>query len=109
VPSPHGAFEIKNWFATTSISTSEYIYLIITNAEKVFNITTTLINCNYPNMTAFHNIMLFSVGAPLTPAGGSSWSLMFKKTCISDQNHKTLGKDYSRKLVIPSYSVRNSD
>ena len=29
----------------------------------------------YPNITAFHNIMLLSVGAPLTPAGGSSWSL----------------------------------
>ena len=24
-------------------------------------------------MTAFQSIMLFSVGAPLTPAGGSSW------------------------------------
>ena len=29
----------------------------------------------YPNITAFHSIMLLSVGAPLTPAGGSSWSL----------------------------------
>ena len=27
-------------------------------------------------MTAFHNIMLFSPGAPLTPAGGSSCSLL---------------------------------
>ena len=26
-----------------------------------------------PKMTAFQSIMLFSVGAPLTPAGGSSW------------------------------------
>lgn len=29
----------------------------------------------YPKMTAFHIIILLSVGAPLTPAGGSSWSL----------------------------------
>ena len=26
----------------------------------------------YPNMTAFHSMILLSVGAPLTPAGGSS-------------------------------------
>lgn len=25
----------------------------------------------HPNITAFHNIILLSVGAPLTPAGGS--------------------------------------
>lgn len=30
---------------------------------------------SYPNMTAFHTMMLFSEGAPLTPAGGSSCSL----------------------------------
>lgn len=30
---------------------------------------------NYPNITAFHNMILFSVGAPLTPAGGSSCNL----------------------------------
>ena len=29
----------------------------------------------HPNMTEFHSIMLFSVGAPLTPAGGSSCNL----------------------------------
>lgn len=34
---------------------------------------------SYPNMTAFHTMMLFSDGAPLTPAGGSSCSL-HKKT-----------------------------
>ena len=28
-----------------------------------------------PNITAFHNIILLSVGAPLTPAGGSSCNL----------------------------------
>jgi hypothetical protein len=26
-----------------------------------------------PKMTAFQTMMLFSPGAPLTPAGGSSW------------------------------------
>ena len=31
-----------------------------------------VLNIAHPNMTAFHNIMLLSVGAPLTPAGGSS-------------------------------------
>lgn len=31
--------------------------------------------CLYPNMTAFHTMILFSDGAPLTPAGGSSCSL----------------------------------
>ncbi len=30
---------------------------------------------SHPNITAFHIMMLFSDGAPLTPAGGSSWSL----------------------------------
>lgn len=30
----------------------------------------------YPNMTAFQSIILFSVGAPLTPAGGSSCNLL---------------------------------
>ncbi|RNA08118.1 hypothetical protein BpHYR1_013574 [Brachionus plicatilis] len=30
----------------------------------------------YPKMTAFQSIMLLSVGAPLTPTGGSSWSLL---------------------------------
>ena len=30
---------------------------------------------SYPNITAFHSMMLLSEGAPLTPAGGSSWSL----------------------------------
>ena len=34
-----------------------------------------------PKMTAFHNMMLFSPGAPETPAGGSSWSLL--KSLIS--------------------------
>lgn len=29
----------------------------------------------YPNITAFHSMMLLSVGAPLTPAGGSSCNL----------------------------------
>jgi len=28
-------------------------------------------SASYPNMTAFHNIMLLSCGAPLMPAGGS--------------------------------------
>ena len=29
----------------------------------------------HPNITAFHSMMLFSVGAPLTPAGGSCCNL----------------------------------
>jgi hypothetical protein len=29
----------------------------------------------HPNITAFHNIILLSVGAALTPGGGSSCSL----------------------------------
>lgn len=29
----------------------------------------------HPKITAFQSIMLFSDGAPLTPVGGSSWSL----------------------------------
>ena len=33
----------------------------------------------YPNMTAFHIIILLSVGAPLTPAGGSSCNLFNAK------------------------------
>lgn len=34
---------------------------------------------NYPNITAFQIIMLLSVGAPLTPAGGSSCNLVRQK------------------------------
>lgn len=34
---------------------------------------------SYPNMTAFHTMILFSDGAPLTPTGGSSCSLYNKK------------------------------
>ena len=37
---------------------------------------------SYPNMTAFHSIILFSVGAPLTPAGGSSCNLKKSKIII---------------------------
>lgn len=33
------------------------------------------IKLTYPKMTAFHTMILFSDGAPLTPAGGSSCSL----------------------------------
>lgn len=40
-----------------------------------------------PKITAFHIIMLLSVGAPDTPVGGSSWSLRKtnKKTKINKQ------------------------
>ena len=34
----------------------------------------------YPKMTAFQIMMLLSVGAALTPCGGSSWSLWHKGT-----------------------------
>ena len=37
---------------------------------------------SYPNMTAFYSIILFSVGAPLTPAGGSSCNLKKSKIII---------------------------
>ncbi len=37
--------------------------------------TNLLTGSTYPNITAFHTMILFSDGAPLTPAGGSSWSL----------------------------------
>lgn len=37
-----------------------------------------LMNDAYPKMTAFQTIILFSEGAPLTPAGGSSCSLKNK-------------------------------
>lgn len=33
-----------------------------------------------PNITAFHIMILLSVGAPETPVGGSSWSLQINKT-----------------------------
>jgi len=35
-------------------------------------------NYTNPKMTAFQTMMLFSDGAPLTPAGGSSWRLKNK-------------------------------
>lgn len=35
-------------------------------------------NYAYPKMTAFHTMILFSDGAPLTPAGGSSCRLQDK-------------------------------
>lgn len=37
-----------------------------------------LVGDAYPKMTAFQTMMLFSDGAPLTPAGGSSCSLKNK-------------------------------
>ena len=45
------------------------------DAESKYIMWITFIYMTYPNMTAFHNIMLLSVGAPLTPAGGSSCNL----------------------------------
>lgn len=33
---------------------------------------------SYPNITAFHIIILLSVGAPDTPVGGSSCNLLIK-------------------------------
>lgn len=36
----------------------------------------------YPKMTAFHTMMLFSDGAPLTPAGGSSCNLRAQGTLM---------------------------
>lgn len=33
-------------------------------------------NQTYPKITAFHFIILLSIGAPLTPWGGSVWSLL---------------------------------
>ena len=42
----------------------------------------------YPNITAFHIIILLSVGAPLTPAGGSSCNLKKK----NNQNDYMRGK-----------------
>ena len=36
----------------------------------------------YPNITAFHNIMLLSVGAPFTPAGGSSCNLWMESSDV---------------------------
>lgn len=44
----------------------------------------------YPKMTAFQTIMLFSDGAPLTPAGGSSCSLKDK---LRKKSHDTEHSD----------------
>jgi len=43
----------------------------------------TLHRHTYPKITAFHSIILLSVGAPLTPAGGSSCSLNIGKYVIT--------------------------
>lgn len=40
-------------------------------------------NFTYPKMTAFQTMILFSDGAPLTPAGGSSCSLTHIATNVS--------------------------
>lgn len=59
-----------------------FIYIFF----QVFNHETPLdhLYSSYPKITAFQTIMLFSDGAPLTPAGGSSWSLWDKS------HHKTI-------------------
>lgn len=46
--------------------------LVILNMYLLNNLLSIV---SYPKMTAFQTIMLFSDGAPLTPAGGSSCSL----------------------------------
>jgi len=48
-----------------------------------------------PKITAFHIIILLSVGAPETPVGGSSWSLL--KSLI---NRRLAGVDIKLCLVV---------
>ena len=43
-------------------------------------------------MTAFHNIILLSVGAPLTPAGGSSCNLPHVTVLTSIKCHLNVSK-----------------
>lgn len=47
------------------ISTNYAIYIYVIEWERYII---------YPKITAFQSIILLSVGAPLTPTGGSSWS-----------------------------------
>ena len=51
------------------------VYLWDCQKDRLYDPVDISMDYSYPKMTAFHSMMLLSVGAPLTPAGGSSWSL----------------------------------
>lgn len=59
----------------------------------------------HPNMTAFHIIMLFSVGAALTPAGGSCCSLKQRKKYISIPAQHSLAKPTSCTCHYQQYGL----
>lgn len=50
-------------------------------------------------MTAFHTIILFSDGAPLTPAGGSSCSLILEELHIAVNTTKNT-------VLLPFYVLQ---
>lgn len=59
---------------------------------------------SYPNMTAFHTMILFSDGAPLTPAGGSSCSLHNKKIKRKKKCYSRTSKLYLNNTKLDLFS-----
>ena len=65
----HGQFE-------GSILRNMWYKNIVSNLSVLISLFTSKCVSWGPKMTALKSMMLFSPGAPLTPAGGSSWSLL---------------------------------
>lgn len=55
----------------------------------------------YPKITAFHNNILFSVGAPLTPAGGSVCNLKENK----EIRYSVLFRNHGRQIIDTTNSL----
>lgn len=64
-----------NCIVSLKVPSSNGVSLGLGNRSVDLLILFLCMRLHYPNMTAFHNMMLLSVGAPLTPAGGSSCNL----------------------------------
>ena len=75
--------------------------------EKNSDASKFISNFTYPNITAFQTIILFSDGAPLTPAGGSSCNLDLSKHKTEPEND-TIRRDFA-KNSNRSYAIRRNE
>lgn len=66
----------RSWFSlcNSQVFTNDINMLGFQKSESDIGLvhSTSFFSSTYPNITAFHTMILFSDGAPLTPAGGSS-------------------------------------
>lgn len=68
------------------------------NSHKMSDIA--FIRATYPKMTAFHTMILFSDGAPLTPAGGSSCSLTDEMDSYITDKENDSNSQLSKSLLL---------